>query len=221
MSKRIVPVACLLLLAACAPKEETVVQPEETAVQVAPTPVVADENLVAVAQMQPAAGRTVSGTVTFTENGDVVEIRAEINGAPAGNLGIHLHEVGDCSAADFTSAGGHFNPAGHPHGAPTSAERHAGDFGNITISEDGSGILQLTSSDLTVAEGPSSVVGRAVVLHEKTDDLATQPTGNAGGRIACGVVVREGAVSEPAAAPADAAPATPADAAPAAPPSAN
>lgn len=220
MYKLSLPLACLLLVVGCAPKEETVVQPEETSAQVAAVPVVADDAAIAVAELSPAAGRNVGGTVTFRENGDVVEIRAEVSGAPAGNLGFHLHEVGDCSAPDFTSAGGHFNPAGHPHGAPTAAERHAGDFGNITIGEDGSGTLLFTSADLTIAEGPSSVVGRAVVLHEKTDDLATQPTGNAGARIACGVVIRQGgggggetpdtaAPADPAAAAATDAPAAP------------
>ena len=97
--------------------------------------------------------------------------------------------TGDCSSADFKSAGGHFNPAGVPHGGPSDAERHSGDLGNIEIGEDGSGTLTLTSDLITLAAGqPTSIVGLAVILHEGTDDLASQPTGAAGGRIGCGII---------------------------------
>ena len=96
--------------------------------------------------------------------------------------------MGDCSSADFKSAGGHFNPTDMPHGAPSDAERHAGDLGNVEVAEDGTAHHEMTSSVLTVSAGAASVVGRGVILHEKADDLVSQPTGAAGGRIACGVI---------------------------------
>jgi superoxide dismutase, Cu-Zn family len=153
----------------------------------APTPAAA----VAVAELQGQEGSGISGKVTFTQNGDSVTVTAEVAGLTgSGEHGLHVHEVGECSG-DFTSAGDHFNPAGHPHGGPGQPESHAGDLGNITIGEDGTGTLTLTSNALSVDPGPNSVVGRAVVLHEKADDLESQPTGAAGGRAACGVVVAQ------------------------------
>jgi len=141
------------------------------------------------AELAGIEGSDLKGSVTFREMGGHVHVVAEVENAPAGVHGFHLHEKGDCSAADFTSAGGHFNPAGVDHGAPGADPHHAGDFGNLTIGEDGKGSLELHSSSLTVAEGPNSVVGRAVIVHEQADDLTSQPTGAAGARIGCGVVM--------------------------------
>jgi Cu-Zn family superoxide dismutase len=153
----------------------------------------------ASATLQGRAGSDVSGEVTFTEVEGGVQIVAHVSGLTnAGPHGFHLHEVGDCSAEDFTSAGGHFNPTGVPHGAPTDAEHHAGDFGNIEVGEDGTGHLELVSHMLTVSPGPNSVVGKAVILHEQADDLESQPTGAAGGRVACGVVQAAGGSGETA-----------------------
>jgi Cu-Zn family superoxide dismutase len=176
----------LATLVACAPKEEAPVEPPAEAVL----------ELVAVAKIRAPSDGLARGVVFFTQEGSEVVVEAEVEGVEPGSLGIHLHELGDCSAPDFTSAGGHFNPTGVTHGAPTDPEHHAGDFGNIEIGEDGTGFLELTTTMLTVAEGPNTVVGRAVILHEKADDLTSQPTGAAGGRIACGVV--ELAAEEPA-----------------------
>jgi superoxide dismutase, Cu-Zn family len=144
--------------------------------------------LQASATLQPKAGGTAGGTVTFTQAGDTVTISAQLTGVAAGVHGFHIHEKGDCGDADFKNAGGHFNPAGKNHGAPSDADRHAGDLGNLEIAADGSGSLTISTSLLTVAAGANSVDGRAVILHEKADDLKTQPTGDAGGRIACGVI---------------------------------
>jgi Cu-Zn family superoxide dismutase len=175
---------------ACGSKQEAAA-PEPAP---APAPEVVEEvaPVVAVAVLQPRADSELSGMVRFTETADGVSVTAEIAGISAGLHGLHLHELGDCSSDDFKSTGGHFNPTDAPHGAPTDEMRHAGDFGNIEIGEDGAGHLELTTTMLTVADGPNTVVGRAVILHEGEDDLESQPTGAAGGRIGCGVVMLEG-----------------------------
>jgi Cu-Zn family superoxide dismutase len=143
----------------------------------------------AKATIESKSGSKVTGRAVFTElpsGGVKAEVWIE-NAAP-GSHGLHIHEKGDCSAPDAASAGGHFNAAGNPHAAPADKARHNGDLGNIEIGADGKGHLELTSDLLTVKPGPNSVVGKAVVFHEKADDLKTQPTGAAGGRFGCGVV---------------------------------
>jgi Cu-Zn family superoxide dismutase len=141
----------------------------------------------AVAVLQPTQGSSVSGTVWFTQGAGGITVKASVKGLSAGQHGFHVHEFGDCTAPDATSAGGHFNPDSQPHGAPTDAKRHAGDLGNVTAAADGTASLDWTDKDmhLTGAEG---VVGHAVIVHANADDLKTQPTGNAGGRVACGVI---------------------------------
>jgi Cu-Zn family superoxide dismutase len=141
------------------------------------------------ATIEPKSGSNVRGWATFTERSTGgVAVVVHIENAPPGVHGLHLHEKGDCSAPDASSAGGHFNPGGMPHAGPSDTMRHAGDFGNITIEANGTGHLELVSDLLTVRPGPNSVVGKAVVFHEKVDDLKTQPSGNAGARLGCGVV---------------------------------
>src|SRR5947209_10641130 len=148
----------------------------------------AGETAKAVATLQPTKGNTVTGTVSFTKVQGGVKVVADLTGLTPGEHGFHIHEKGDCSDPEAKSAGGHFNPGGMPHAGPKETKRHAGDFGNIEIKADGTGDLDMTSDMLTVKPGPNSVVGRAVVFHEKADDLKTQPTGNAGGRFGCGVI---------------------------------
>jgi superoxide dismutase, Cu-Zn family len=142
----------------------------------------------AKATIEPKSGSTVTGTATFTEVAGGVKVVVHIEKAPPGTHGLHLHEKGDCSDPEAKNAGGHFNPTSMPHAGPMDKEHHAGDLGNIEIGADGTGNLEVTSSMITVQPGPNSVVGRAVVFHEKADDLKTQPTGNAGGRLGCGVI---------------------------------
>ena len=140
-------------------------------------------------KIESRSGSKVTGDVLFVQGADgKVAVTVHVAGAAPGDHGVHLHEKGDCSAPDAASAGGHFNPAGQAHGAPTSAHHHAGDFGNIHVGADGTGTLTLTSSDLSVAPGPNSVVGHGLIVHEKADDMMTQPTGNAGGRQGCAVI---------------------------------
>jgi superoxide dismutase, Cu-Zn family len=129
----------------------------------------------------------VSGTVHFTNEANGVHVVADVKGAKPGEHGFHLHEKGDCSSPDYKSAGGHFNPASAPHACDPTNPRHAGDFGNITIDKDGNGHLDFTTTALSF-DGANSLVGKAVIFHAKQDDCKTQPTGDAGDRVACGVV---------------------------------
>jgi superoxide dismutase, Cu-Zn family len=146
----------------------------------------AQEPTKAIAVLHSASGSQVTGTVTFTKTGDTVSVVADITGLTPGKHGFHIHEFGDCSAADASSAGGHFNPMHKPHGAPDSAERHAGDMGNLEADSTGKAHLELKDSMLKLS-GENSILGRGVIVHEKVDDWS-QPTGNAGGRLACGVI---------------------------------
>lgn len=141
------------------------------------------------ATIESKSGSTVRGSATFVElSTGGVRAQVHIEKAPPGVHGLHIHEKGDCSDPEAKSAGGHFNPTGMPHAGPKELKRHAGDLGNIEIQANGTGDLELTSDLLTVRPGPNSLVGRSVVFHEKADDLTSQPTGNAGGRLGCGVI---------------------------------
>lgn len=146
----------------------------------------ADEPTKAIAVLHSASGSQVAGTVTFTKTGDTVQVIADITGLTPGKHAFHIHEFGDCSAADAASAGSHFNPMKKPHGAPDSAERHAGDMGNLEADATGKAHLELKDNMLKLS-GENSILGRGVIVHEKADDWS-QPTGNAGGRQACGVI---------------------------------
>jgi superoxide dismutase, Cu-Zn family len=141
----------------------------------------------AVAVLWPTAGNTARGTVTFDRAGLGVHIVAHLMGLVPGEHGIHIHEYGDCSAPDGASAGGHFAMAGEMHGAPADKMRHLGDLGNITAGADSTAALDVTDTMLMLG-GVHSVIGRAVVVHAKADDLKTQPSGDSGPRIACGVI---------------------------------
>lgn len=151
-------------------------------------PPVGGDGPTAVTTLEARSSSAISGQASFTQVGDKVRVVVEVSGATAGQHGLHIHETGDCSAPDAKSAGGHFNPHKMDHGSPDKSPRHAGDFGNITVGDDGKGKLELTVEQLTVLPGDSSVVGKALVLHEKPDDVTTQPSGNSGARIGCGVI---------------------------------
>ena len=140
------------------------------------------------AALQPKSGSGVSGEVSFEEKSGGVLVRLNLAGAPAGAHGFHIHEKGDCSSADGLSAGGHFNPLKTPHGGPGDVKRHAGDLGNVTADASGAVKRESLFAGFTLGWGPTSALGKAVVLHAKADDLKSQPTGDAGGRIACGVI---------------------------------
>ena len=141
-----------------------------------------------ISVLHAAAGNKVSGTVTFTPVADGVKVHAEIGGLTPGKHGFHIHEFGDCSAADFSSAGAHFNPTNQPHAGPDTAARHEGDMGNIEADASGNAKLDYVDHQISLTGDAKSAIGRSVVVHAKADDLKTQPSGDAGGRIACGVI---------------------------------
>jgi superoxide dismutase, Cu-Zn family len=133
----------------------------------------------------------IKGMAMFTAVNGGVKIVVDVTGLKPGKHGIHIHEKPDLSDPKLLSAGGHFNPGGaeHKHAGPTDPKRHAGDLGNIEVDADGKGHLEITDDALTI-EGPTGVVGHSIIIHEKEDDLHTQtPPGNAGGRVAGGVIV--------------------------------
>jgi len=142
----------------------------------------------ASATLAPTAGNTAAGTVRFVQLADgAVEVSVDLTGVPPGVHGFHVHDKGDCGD-NGNAAGGHFNPTASPHGTPATDPHHAGDFGNVTADDRGVVNTKFTTRSVTVEAGANSAVGHAVILHANPDDLTTQPTGNAGGRIACGVV---------------------------------
>jgi Cu-Zn family superoxide dismutase len=170
--------SCALLLAACAATSER-------------------EGPSAVAKLSAKGGSQVRGEIKFTQVGSRVRIEGEVTGLAPGPKGLHIHEKGDCSAADATSAGGHFDPQGPGpknwstrHGGPHTAERHAGDLGNIVFDQDGKAVVNMMVGGIAVDRGRIGIIGRAMVVHFRADDLKTDPTGDAGARAACGVIER-------------------------------
>lgn len=140
----------------------------------------------AVAILQPTKGNKAEGRVTFTAEGKMVHVHADISGLTPGEHGFHIHEFGVWSE-DGMAAGGHYNPTAEKHAGHDTSKRHIGDLGNITANASGNASLDLDDEHLSF-HGPHSIIGRGLVVHEKADDLKTQPTGNAGGRVAVGVI---------------------------------
>ena len=148
-----------------------------------------DTEPTATAVLEPRSGSNVRGTVTFTQTGDVVRVSSAVTGHSKGPKGFHIHEKGDCSSADGMSAGGHFNPSGMKHGGPYEPVRHGGDLGNLNFGDDGTAKVNFVVGDISVSSTQANgIIGRAVIVHAAPDDLKTDPTGNAGGRVACGVI---------------------------------
>jgi superoxide dismutase, Cu-Zn family len=141
------------------------------------------------AQLQPTKGSKTFGEATFEQVGNKVRAIVHVQGLkPGQEHGLHIHEVGDCSSGDGMSTKGHFNPGNKPHGHPTSSERHAGDLPAIRGDASGRGKVMVDLDMITVTPGATSIVGRGLIVHADPDDYKTQPTGNAGARIACGVI---------------------------------
>jgi Cu-Zn family superoxide dismutase len=142
----------------------------------------------AVASLTPTQGNNVRGLVVFHEMDGHVMVHAKVSGLkPNSEHGMHVHENGSCASTDGTSAGGHFNPDAKPHG-PQGAPHHAGDLPALKADANGVADQKFTLVGPTVTNGPTSLVGRSVIVHAQADDYATQPTGNSGARIACGVI---------------------------------
>ena len=143
----------------------------------------------ATAQLQPTKGSKTFGEATFEQVGDKVRVVVYVQGLkPGQEHGMHIHEVGDCSSGDGMSTKGHFNPYGKPHGHHGSGERHAGDLPSLKAEKNGRAKIDVMMDIITVTPGPASVIGRGLIVHADPDDYKTQPTGNAGARIACGVI---------------------------------
>jgi Cu-Zn family superoxide dismutase len=148
-----------------------------------------DEPARANAQLQPTKGNKTFGEATFEQRGNKVHVVVYVQGLkPGQEHGLHIHEVGDCSSDDGMSAKGHFNPFGKPHGRPGTAERHAGDLPALKAEKNGRAKVDAEVDIITVTPGPASIIGKAVIVHADPDDYKTQPTGNAGARLACGVI---------------------------------
>ncbi len=142
----------------------------------------------ATVKLAPTQGNAANGRVTFTQTGAKVVVDAEVMGLTPGLHGFHVHEKGDCSAADASSAGGHFNPTNQPHGEPNGAKHHVGDLPMLYADADGRAKLHVELDELAL-QGEFGIVGKSVIVHQKGDDFTTQPSGNSGARVACGVIM--------------------------------
>jgi len=142
------------------------------------------------AALEPTKGSTTAGTVMFHATADGVFMHARVTGLkPGQEHGFHIHEKGDCSSGDGMSTGGHFNPTGKPHG-PQDADHHAGDLPALKADANGAIDLKVAVRGLAIGQGATDIVGRGLIVHAQPDDYKTQPTGNAGARIACAVIQR-------------------------------
>ena len=171
--------ASALLLAACA------AAPQRNA-----APMATHQAREAVVNLAPASGSLVSGRLALVPMGDGLHLRGEVGGLmPGSRHGFHIHEKGDCSAADASSAGGHFNPSGQPHGRAGQGRHHAGDADNLVADAKGVARVDAHLGGLSLGNGAANdVAGRAVIVHAAADDYSSQPAGNAGARVACGVI---------------------------------
>ncbi len=143
------------------------------------------------AELKPTQGSRTQGSIKFENEGDKVRISGEVSGLkPESSHGFHVHEKGDCSAPDGSSAGGHFGLSGQQHGSPNEVNAHVGDLGNIRTDKDGVAQVDIVvpQSKLTLGVGEKNIIGRGLIVHAKADDLTSQPTGNAGDRLACAVI---------------------------------
>ncbi len=147
----------------------------------------------ATASLVPTRGNATAGTVQFVQQGDVVRVSGEVRGLkPNAEHGFHIHEKGDCSSGDGLSAGGHFNPAGKPHGHGGMGEgaHHVGDLPNLKADAQGVARFSFESRTLRIGSTANDIVDRGLIVHRDPDDYVSQPVGNAGPRLACGVIQR-------------------------------
>lgn len=141
----------------------------------------------AIATIHPTENNSAKGTVRFHKSPQGIHITAQISGLTPGIHGFHIHEFGDCSCKDASCAGGHFNPTNAQHGPPNQAKSHRGDLGNIHADNSGNAFYDSVNKYIQL-NGPNSIIGRALIIHENADDLSSQPTGNSGARVGCGII---------------------------------
>ncbi len=145
----------------------------------------------AMALLGPTQGSLVHGAVTFVRTGGVALVQVNMTGfEPNSTHGLHIHESGDCTARDGSSAGGYFNPTSSQNGGPNDSSRRSGDLGNITADSKGVIYSTFTIGDVAFGTGMDSIIGRGLVVHADKDDLKSQPAGNPGARLACGMITR-------------------------------
>jgi Cu-Zn family superoxide dismutase len=148
------------------------------------------QTMSATAKLQPTSGNTTAGTVSFVQSSGEVTVTAKVSGLkPGQEHGFHIHEKGDCSSGDGMSAGGHFNPTGKPHG-PQGADHHAGDLPSLKADAKGNAEASFKIHGLTIGSGATDIIGKGLIVHAQPDDYKTQPTGNAGARLACAVITK-------------------------------
>lgn len=143
----------------------------------------------ASATIEGKSGSSMTGTATFTTVGDKVDLKIDVAGLTPGKHGVHIHEKGDCSSPDAESAGPHWNPTNEEHGKWGEHPFHLGDIGNIDVGDDGKGTLSMSTDLWSIGTGgKSDLVGHSIVVHADADDFKTQPSGNSGARVGCGVI---------------------------------
>ena len=212
LTRAVLSAALVLALAACQKQDDAAVAeetpppaPAPVDTTPAPPPLVTPDGgqvppATANVMLQGKAGTNVGGALSFIAEDGGVRVTGQLTGLPAnGTHGFHVHETGDCSAADFSSAGSHFNPGNSAHGDRSAGgEHHAGDIPNQVADASGNATVDQRLAGLEIGTGgPNDIVGRAVIVHEKADDYATQPTGDAGGRLACGVIAANAVETAP------------------------
>lgn len=191
-----IPAALALALAACgggadrSHDGDNAAAEADRAAETGAMPPPAAATAAATATLQPTAGNQTAGELRFATVDGRIEVTGTVTGLPGGGThGFHVHETGDCSAPDATSAGGHFNPGSTAHGRVGQGAHHAGDSDNISAGTDGSAQVRGWLEGATIGDGAATdIVGKGVIVHTDADDYATQPTGNAGDRLACGVI---------------------------------
>ncbi|WP_291130938.1 superoxide dismutase family protein [Flavobacterium sp. UBA7682] len=142
--------------------------------------------------LEPSSASNAKGTAIFTELNKIVSLDVKMQGLKPGIHGIHIHEKADCSATDASSAGGHWNPTFKPHGKWGSISCHKGDIGNLIANEDGNAMLSVDTAEWCIGCGDSTkdILGKSLIIHQDADDYVSQPSGNAGARIACSGIIR-------------------------------
>ena len=203
---RLLLLPAALLLAACQPQAPAEPDPVDAPAAPAEAPASVEDAAAtgnadmmreavsarASATLQATEGNSVAGTLEFTSVDGGVRVTGQVTGLQGGEHGFHVHENGDCSAPDASSAGGHFNPASTAHGRVGQGEHHAGDSDNISANAQGAATVDTLLQGVTLGDrSGTDIVGKGVIVHADPDDYTTQPTGNAGGRLACGVIAAQ------------------------------